>query len=129
MTARARLVPPVGSARCVESGGRDYGFDHPLTGPIIGPSPMRSSRRYPRLWFPREVATKLRGLIPPVETLVASLPWLSYELVVVAADVRFAQGLGPLSVATQTAAARWGFARRSVHRAGALAVKIAQRPE
>lgn len=35
MTARARLVPPVGSTRCVESSRRDYGFDNPLTGPIL----------------------------------------------------------------------------------------------
>jgi hypothetical protein len=39
MTARASLVPPVGSTRCAESGGRDYGFDNPLTGPFIGPRP------------------------------------------------------------------------------------------
>jgi hypothetical protein len=48
--------------------------------------------------FPGEVATKL-PLFGPVETLVASLSWLSYELVVVAADVPFVQGLGPLYVA------------------------------
>jgi hypothetical protein len=40
------------------------------------------------LLFPREVATRL-PLFGPVETLVASLPWLSYELVVVAENVPF----------------------------------------
>jgi hypothetical protein len=49
------------------------------------------------LSFPREVATRL--LLVPVETVVASLPCVSYEFVVVAENVPFEQGvLGPLDV-------------------------------